>query len=424
MKRILLVDDEPLILKLYREGLEREGFQVEVAADGLAALTTLRQRQPDLIVLDLMMPRFTGVDVLKFVRGNPSLLSLPVIVLSNSYMNALALEAREIGVQAALLKVSSSPSILAEFIRNLLEGSPLSLDSSKLLAVPMSAKQEGQDSTGPAPLATGQPPASAAVSATQPLADPSTKSVQDLRTRTRRDFLASATATRAELDRLWQALRTAHNDSEREIQLDNLYRKVQFVAASAGLAQCTSVAMLGTALEAMLFEVVHQPSLLSLSAMRTVAMAIEFLGLLLEQYPGHGTEFAVGGNVLVVDDDAVTNRLLVAALARAHLQARSTQSPLHALQMLQETHYDLLLLDIEMPEMSGLDLCKRARALPEYKRAPIVIVTRHSDFESRAEAARSGGTDFISKPFFALELAVKAVTHLLRSRLEVDAPSL
>jgi CheY-like chemotaxis protein len=221
----------------------------------------------------------------------------------------------------------------------------------------------------------------------------------------------------AELGKLRAALLAARNDSERDLQVDNLYRKVHFITASAGLARCCNLALLSNAFEAMLFEVVQQPSLLTQSALHTAAAAAEFLGALPEQGPGDGPPYSIAATVLVVDDDPITNRLVVAGLMRAQLQARSTESPLAALQMLREKQFDLLLLDIEMPEMDGYELCKQIRALPAYQNTPVVFVTRHSDFDSRAKATLSGGNDLIGKPFFALELAVKAVTHLLRNRL-------
>src|SRR5438046_2748669 len=56
--KILLVDDDPLILKIYRDGLARQGLRVETAGDGLAAVQSLRAAKPDWVVLDLMMPKF------------------------------------------------------------------------------------------------------------------------------------------------------------------------------------------------------------------------------------------------------------------------------------------------------------------------------------------------------------------------------
>jgi DNA-binding response OmpR family regulator len=68
MINILLVDDDPHILKLYQERLAQQGARVTTAADGVAAIQALRGSKPDVVVLDLMMPKFSGVDVLKFIR--------------------------------------------------------------------------------------------------------------------------------------------------------------------------------------------------------------------------------------------------------------------------------------------------------------------------------------------------------------------
>ena len=136
MTNILLVDDDPLVLKIYQDGLGLLGAQVTTAADGLAAVRTLRTLKPDAVVLDLMMPKFTGVDVLRFIRSEPNLKTLPVLVLSNSYMNQLAGEAASLGIQKALLKIRCSPSVLLGIIDDILAGKSSSEDASFLLAVP------------------------------------------------------------------------------------------------------------------------------------------------------------------------------------------------------------------------------------------------------------------------------------------------
>ena len=112
-KRVLLVDDDPVALRIYRDGLARQGFEVKTAADGLTALQLLRAAKPDLVVLDLMMPRFSGVEVLKFIRGEKGLESLPVIVLSNAYMDPLAQDAAALGAQKGLLTLDQLHTNLA-----------------------------------------------------------------------------------------------------------------------------------------------------------------------------------------------------------------------------------------------------------------------------------------------------------------------
>src|SRR6266850_7703052 len=102
MKRILLVDDDAIIRDIYRQGFVQEGFAVETAADGLAAMKALRDGKPDLVVLDLMMPKFTGADVLKFIRSQPALGSTPVVLFTNNFMGELPKTALGLGVERAI----------------------------------------------------------------------------------------------------------------------------------------------------------------------------------------------------------------------------------------------------------------------------------------------------------------------------------
>ena len=88
-KTILYVEDDPVVQMAYRHRLEREGFAVESAKDGLEAMKVLLRVVPDLVMLDLMLPKFDGGEVLKFMQANPLLKSVPVIILStNSIVDA------------------------------------------------------------------------------------------------------------------------------------------------------------------------------------------------------------------------------------------------------------------------------------------------------------------------------------------------
>jgi len=88
-KTILYVEDDPVTLTAYRQRLEGEGYAVEWAKDGLEAMRILLRLVPDLVVLDLLLPRFDGGEVLKFMQANPRLKTVPVIILStNSIIDA------------------------------------------------------------------------------------------------------------------------------------------------------------------------------------------------------------------------------------------------------------------------------------------------------------------------------------------------
>jgi DNA-binding NarL/FixJ family response regulator len=106
-----------------------------VAEDGLVAVKMLAAGKPDVVVLDLMMPKLNGVDVLKYIRATPALKETPVIILSNAHMTRLAQEAAAIGAERALLKSSCTPGQLIEVINDLLSGKTVGSDPSKRLAV-------------------------------------------------------------------------------------------------------------------------------------------------------------------------------------------------------------------------------------------------------------------------------------------------
>ena len=80
--RVLVVEDETDIAALVAYQLTREGYQVETASDGIAALDALRKEKPDLVVLDRMLPEVSGDEVLNTIRSDPTMLNLPVLVLT------------------------------------------------------------------------------------------------------------------------------------------------------------------------------------------------------------------------------------------------------------------------------------------------------------------------------------------------------
>jgi len=81
-KKILVVDDEPGVRDILRINLECEGFAVCEAGDGVEALEEIARWNPDLIILDLMMPRLSGLEVLGRLEANPDTAGVPVIILS------------------------------------------------------------------------------------------------------------------------------------------------------------------------------------------------------------------------------------------------------------------------------------------------------------------------------------------------------
>ena len=124
MKTILHVEDDPLIAHIYGMALKRAGFQVEVAEDGVLAAKMLFKLRPDLVVMDLMIPKLTGKDVIKYIRSTPALQTLPVVILSSASIADLGVEATALGVESVLYKSQCTPAILVSVVNCLLNDTP------------------------------------------------------------------------------------------------------------------------------------------------------------------------------------------------------------------------------------------------------------------------------------------------------------
>lgn len=389
MKKILLVDDDALVLELFRKRLVQAGFEVQTAEDGLLAIKALSAAAPDAVVLDLMMPRLSGEDVLKFMASKPALAAIPVVLLTNTFMTEHVRATAPFKVSRALTKGESTPAKLVEII-------------SQLLGVSVAAPS---------------PPAPAA-----PASAPATSSDTSLfNEEAREQFLKNAAASFSDLRTVAEEFAMDPAAASRSGNLVEFYKQTHHLAGAASLARSHNVALMGGALEALLHELEEKPQFINPSTARTVAASVEFLGVVIEDARAARRPEALSREVLVVDDDPLANRIALSALSRANLNGQVVENPLAALELLGQRHFDLILLDVEMPNMSGFELCRKLRLLPGYEKTPVIYVTAHSDFESRSRSILSGGNDLIAKPIFPIELAVKAVTHLIRSRRPAPA---
>jgi two-component system, OmpR family, alkaline phosphatase synthesis response regulator PhoP len=124
-KRILVVDDEIYIVHILEFTLTMEGYEVLTAADGEEALRRLEQDRPDLVVLDIMMPKIDGYEGLRRIRADEEFRTLPVILLSAKGRPVDRETGLEIGADDYIVK-PFSPRRLLEKIQDLLERARLS----------------------------------------------------------------------------------------------------------------------------------------------------------------------------------------------------------------------------------------------------------------------------------------------------------
>lgn len=119
--------------------------------------------------------------------------------------------------------------------------------------------------------------------------------------------------------------------------------------------------------------------------------------------------------VLVVDDVAANRELLMARLEALDYEVREARDGIEALEMVDESEPDLILLDVDMPRLDGIEVCLRLKAHPTRRLIPIVILTASQDRATRLRGIAAGADDYLSKPFDANELLVRTRV-LLRDR--------
>jgi DNA-binding response OmpR family regulator len=113
---VLLIEDDPAVLEMYRMKLSLDGYQVDVATDGEEGLSRAFELRPDIIFLDIRLPKKDGFEVLQALRENPATATTPVIMLSNYGERELVERGLKLGAHEFLIKANTTPSSLSEGI--------------------------------------------------------------------------------------------------------------------------------------------------------------------------------------------------------------------------------------------------------------------------------------------------------------------
>jgi CheY-like chemotaxis protein len=318
----------------------------------------------------LMMPNVNGVEVLKFIRTQPALKTLPVIVMSNAFAGALGREAAVAGATKMFAKNSCGPKKLVSEVREVLAGSVFS------------------------PHENG-------------VSNDTALMLRDFR----RDVTNSMPQRVAALRVLFEKLVAENPPSA--VRLLEVHRAVHQLAGFVSMAGFSVMAQLACALEALIKEFHAKPQKVNSSSLRTAVEAVETLGLLAARSSQQLEEPLSSPLILVVDDDVLSREITCAALEQAHLRALAVDDPKIALKLVQNNRFDLLLTDVQMPEINGFQLFEKIRATEANAKTPVIFVTALSDFASQVSSAP--GADFIAKPIALVELAVKALTSVLKN---------
>ena len=133
-KTILIIDDDPIVAVIYQRFLKAHGFAVATARDGAAGLQLIRSSQPDAILLDLMMPKVSGLEVVRSIRAEPALAKLPVLVMTAAAVPAMIEQALAAGATRVFDKANDKPlavvSVLHDLLGTMLESQLVSISKS------------------------------------------------------------------------------------------------------------------------------------------------------------------------------------------------------------------------------------------------------------------------------------------------------
>lgn len=405
-----MVEDDATIARVYRGLIRTTGAEVMVAVDGEAAIEALGQSRPDVVLLDLMIPKKNGIEVLKHIRGTPSLAQIPVIVFTNACIGPLMQEAVQAGATQCLVKAQTVPKQLIETLRGYLKSStPASSAPSKPAVA---------ESPSRAPTATDLPIVPALVEKEETARQVPGQTAEDrtLVTSSRESLISNSRTTIKGLRAELQSLAKEEGNEQGQAHLTELIQQLQELGLSCRAHDFRAILQLANATEALVREFDKNISKLNPSTLRTAAQGLDCLDMLFGRAANGQTDGPGAPLILVLDDDAICRRLISSSLLRTGLRALKLEDPMVALKVLQENPFDLAFLDVMMPGINGFELCKKIRASDSNKSTPVVFVTALADLDSRALSILSGGNDFIGKPFLPAELIVKALVHVLTPR--------
>lgn len=121
-KVILLVEDDPLMLRMYKKIFKFEGFDLDTAKDGEEGLEKAKTNKPVMILLDIMMPKMNGIEMLAKLKKDPDIKGIPVIVLTNLAGTRDAEKAMALGAVKYIVKSEHEPKQVVTMVKEILAG--------------------------------------------------------------------------------------------------------------------------------------------------------------------------------------------------------------------------------------------------------------------------------------------------------------
>lgn len=369
LKRILVVQDDRLLSNFYREHLENGGFIVESVRTGDAALQAVHDRQPDAVVIDSLTPGREADDVIREIRATPATQNLPIVALPCTRAPMMK-AVQQAGATRVLTRSMNMPAELTDAVQTML------------------GRERTEIVRRCVPL--------------QP--DPSWGKI-------------SSTEAPESLNIMRRSLQAAMRDSNDRTAIRALLQEVHALTERLSLFGQRPLFTFASALEALIFDLNRFSEQSNPSTLRTIGQAIDFGTVLLQEASRNQINDPASAQILIVDDEDGARKIVMAAMGLVNLRSLATETPSSGLASMKAQTFDLIFLDVGLPEMSGFDVCTRARAIPRNEKTPIVFITGMTTFQNRVQSSLSGGNDFIGKPFNIPELGLKALIWVFKGQL-------
>lgn len=367
-KRVLLIHEDRLLAHLFREKIEAASLGVDLAHDADSALQTLEAGATDAIVMDPVIPGPELTKLIGQLRERAGKPALPVIVLPNA--RSLYAEAAQ-DAHAIALPRGINP--VAEILDALQTALKMDNTAAGNKVLPFRADDQW--------------------------------------------LRSSLDAAPEVLTALRRALHEISREGSTPAAARELYQRVHAFAEQMAVLGQRPLYCLAAQIEALSYDLHAFPEQVNPSVLRTMSQALDFFAGLIPEPVRHRLKDPSTAQVLIVDDEEGARKIIMAAMRLANLKSVAADTPTTALAALGVQGFDLIFLDVGLPEMTGFELCSKVRMLPLHEKTPIVFITGMATFQNRVQSSLSGGNDFVGKPFNISELGLKALIWVFRGQL-------
>jgi len=431
----LAVDDDPISRRAVSMSLKRVAQAPDLAEHGEAALQLAERQVYDAVFLDVEMPGLDGFEVCTRLHQLPGNRLTPVVfVTSHSDFESRAKSNSSGGrdlIAKPFLSAEITVKALTLLLRGRLERDRAASEASAKETPPAmtpSATKKIQTKAAASKNGAGKLQPEVKASATtsdgkSQSAGESSKSLPPNPQEYDKAFAIHGAEHLREMQQQTSALSNATSAAERQEIFGELYVGLNVVRSEAARAGLKAICELASALAKLVSKLLEKPALFTPSVLHAAAAAIE----LLEELARGGVEADVARpsvRVLVIDDEQLARRAITNALQLAFGKPDSAENGEAAVALAQSKVFDVIFLDIMMPEMDGFETCLKIRETKLNGATPIIFVTSQNDSESREKSAESGGNGFISKPVLPAEIFLTTLTFALRARMGKGASAL